>query len=340
MTPARFIAPMKALGSSQIPTGIWQCEVKFDGYRAVAVLNGGNAELWSRNRKPLSADFPEVVAELGGLRCRNAVIDGEIVALDGAGRSRFQLLQNRGRAGDGTDIVYYVFDIMHLDGESLKELPLRERRKKLVSVIGKRRGRVRLSPAFEVEPSELFAAAQKNGLEGVVAKRPDSAYEPDRRSGAWVKCKVLAEQELVVGGFTPPQRSRQNFGAILVGYFEQKKLIYAGKVGTGFDAALLNELHARFMRLRRQKCPFDDLPQARKPRFGKGMGPAEMKSVTWLRPSLVAQIRFAEWTDEGLLRQPVFLGLRDDKAPKSVRREAGPIPKGRSKAKRKTAAGA
>lgn len=334
MTPARFIAPMKALGSSQIPTGIWQCEVKFDGYRAVGVLNGGNAELWSRNRKALSDDFPEVVAELGGLRCDNAVIDGEIVALDGSGRSRFQLLQHRGRDGDGADIVYFVFDLMQLDGKSLENLPLRERRKKLVSFVGKRGGRIRLSPAFDVEPSELFAAARKNGLEGVIAKRPDSAYEPDRRSGAWIKCKVFAEQEFVVGGFTPPQRSRQHFGAILVGYFDRNKLIYAGKVGTGFDVALLKELHAQFMRLRREKCPFDDLPQARKPRFGKGMGPTEMKSVTWLKPSLVAQIRFAEWTDEGLLRQPVFLGLRSDKAPKAVRREVGPIPKGRLPQKR------
>ena len=320
---------MKALDSGLIPTGIWQCEIKFDGYRAIAVLNSGKAELWSRNRKSLSGDFPEVVAELEKLRCRSAVLDGEIVALDSEGRSRFQLLQNRGAGLAGSGAVYYVFDIMHRDGVTLMDLPLRERRKRLRSLTGKGRGQVRMSPAFDVEPAELFAAAKRNGLEGVIAKRPDSLYEADRRSGSWVKCKVLAEQEFVIGGFTPPQRSRQHFGAILVGYYEGKRLLYAGKVGTGFTGAVLASLHAKFAGLGRGSCPFDNLPMEGTPRFGTGMNSAEMRKVSWLKPALVAQIKFAEWTREGLLRQPVFLGLRKDKRPGEVRREAGPAGSGK-----------
>jgi bifunctional non-homologous end joining protein LigD len=313
---------MKALGSDRVPTGPWRCEVKLDGFRAVAVLNRGGVELWSRNRKSLTEDFPEVVAGLQKLKCRDAVIDGEIVALDGAGRSRFQLLQNN--AAGASPIVYYAFDIMHLDGRSLIGLPLKERSAILAGLVKDLGTSVRISPVFEVEPAALFAAATKNGLEGIVAKQPASIYEPDRRSGAWVKCKVLAEQEFIIGGFTPPKRSREHFGALLVGYREGDRLVYAGKVGTGFDAGLLRTLHEKLERIRRKESPFGDLPLLRKARFGTGMGPAEMREVTWVEPSLVAQIKFAEWTSEGLLRQPVFLGLRSDKAAGDVHREPGP----------------
>jgi bifunctional non-homologous end joining protein LigD len=319
---------MKALGSPTIPRGLWHCEIKFDGYRAVAVINDGRVELWSRNHKPMTADFPEVSEELRKLRCRNAVLDGEIVALDSSGRSRFQLLQNRGAAGAASPVVYYVFDIMHRDGRPLVAVPLRERRAALADLLGSRKGPVQASPVFNVEPSALFAAARRNGLEGIVAKRPESPYEAGRRSGAWLKCKVLAEQEFVIGGFTPPQHSRQHFGALLVGYHDKGRLLYAGKVGTGFNEALLGSLHATFMRQTRASCPFDDLPSPRKPRFGTGMGRTEMAKVTWLRPTLVAQVKFAEWTDDGQLRQPVFLGLRKDKPARDVRREAGPAKAG------------
>ncbi len=315
---------MKALGSPTLPPGVWQCEVKLDGYRAVAVVNDGEVELWSRNHKLLTADFPKIEEGLKRLRCRNAVIDGEIVALDPKGRSRFQLLQNRGLESEGNEIVYYVFDLMHLDGESLVDLPLRRRREKMEALLKKLGRQLRLSPAFQVEPAALFAAAQKNDLEGIVAKAPDSLYEADRRSGAWIKCKVQAEQEFVIGAFTPPRRSRQYLGAILVGYFEGGRLRYAGKVGTGFSEATLGALHAKFMGLRRESCPFSDLPLLRSARFGTGMSLSEMAKVTWIEPTLVAQIKFAEWTDDGLLRQPVFLGLRRDKKAKDVHREPGP----------------
>jgi len=320
--PASFVAPMKALGSTTVPLGTWHCEIKYDGYRAVAVLNAGTCELWSRNRKAMTAAYPGIVDELEKLPCRNAVLDGEIVALDADGRSRFQLLQNGGEKAKA--VLYYVFDIMHLDGKSMVGETLEERAVCVARVLGKAGRRVKASLVFNVEPSRLFEAARRNGLEGIIAKRLGSRYEPDRRSGAWLKCKVLAEQEFVVGGFTEPQNSRQHFGAILVGYYAKNRLMYAGKVGTAFDGAALETLHGKFMGARAAQCPFANLPFDRRARFGTGMGAAEMSRVTWIRPTFVAQVKFAEWTDEGLLRQPVFLGLRADKPAREVRREPGP----------------
>jgi bifunctional non-homologous end joining protein LigD len=323
--PAEFVAPMKALGSERLPTGTWHCEIKYDGYRAVAVVRGHAAELWSRTRKPMGADYPAVVAHLGALKCRSAVLDGEVVALDPQGRSRFQLLQNRGHAGAAPTLVYYLFDVMRLDGRDLTGLPLEERRNALVRLVGKGGPAVQVAPAFAVEPAELFAAAAKHGLEGIIAKRPGSLYEPDRRSGAWRKCKVIAEQEFVIGGFSAPRKSREYFGALLVGYYAQGELRYAGKVGTGFDRSRLASIHARFLAHPAKGCPFVDLPSSHRSRFGAGMGTAEMRKVTWVKPVLVAQVKFAEWTAEGLLRQPVFLGLREDKKATAVRREAARV---------------
>lgn len=322
--PAAFLEPMKALGSEVVPSGRWRCEIKFDGYRALAVIVGRRIELWSRNHKPLHADYPEVVAALGKLRCRDAILDGEIVALDEAGRSRFQLLQGRD-LGERPPLRYYLFDLLRLDGADLTALPLEERQARLAAWLGKKSpAPLEVSPWFDTEPATLLAAAQKQGLEGIIAKRPGSTYEPGRRSGAWLKCKVHGEQEFVIGGFTPPEGSRSHFGAILIGYHAAGKFLYAGKVGTGFDRATLQDLHARFLRRRRVACPFANLPMERRPRFGRGMTASEMRHVTWVRPDLVAQIRFAEWTNDGVLRQPVFLGLRKDKAAADVRREAGP----------------
>jgi bifunctional non-homologous end joining protein LigD len=322
--PANFIAPMKALGVTEVPTGRWFCEIKYDGYRAVALLNGGKTELWSRTHKSMTDDFPEIATALKTIKCRNAVLDGEIVALDSAGRSRFQLLQNRELNETNSPLVYFIFDLMQLDGEALIALPLEERRTRLEALLKGAKNPLQLSPSFAVEPADLMAAARKQRLEGIVVKKPGSLYEPDRRSGTWLKCKILGEQEFVIGGFTPPQRSRQYFGAILIGYYQRGKFLYAGKVGTGFNGKLLESLHARFLKISRENCPFENLPMDHKSRFGTGMTRGEMRKVSWLKPELVAQIKFAEWTDDGLLRQPVFLGLRKDKAARDVRREADP----------------
>ncbi len=319
---AKFIPPMKALGVSTIPAhslGEWYCEIKFDGYRAVAVINEGSAELWSRNHKPL--DYPEVLPQLEKLPCSSAVIDGEIVALDLLGRSHFQLLQGRD-LGDRPPIVYYAFDLLELDGISLLAEPIEVRRTALVKLLKKARRPLLLSPSFEADPVEFLEQARSQGLEGMILKRRESRYEADRRPGTWLKVKNLNEQEFVIGGFTPPRNSRQGFGAILVGYYDRGTLRYAGKVGTGFDRGLLLSLHEKFSALAVKACPFANLPLDHRSRFGQGMTPAVMQTVTWLKPTLVAQIRFAEWTQEGLLRQPVFIGLRKDKRAGDVRREA------------------
>jgi bifunctional non-homologous end joining protein LigD len=320
LAPAKFILPMKALSVDEVPRGKWRLEIKLDGYRAVAVINEGKVELWSRNRKPLTADYPEVVAALDQIRCRNAVIDGEIVALDERGHSRFQLMQNRGNNGR-VPIVYYVFDLLHHDGRSLLDTPIEERQMALEVLVGKGSEALRFSPVFEIAPGKLLAEVRKKGLEGIIAKMPGSFYEPDRRSGAWLKCKVHGEQEFVIGGFTAPKNSRQYFGAILIGYYKDGRLEYAGKVGSGFDTARLAALHREFVKRQIGQCPFANLPAARKPRFGVGMTAAAMKHVTWVKPELVAQVQFTEWTADGSLRHPVFLGLRDDKRAREVVRE-------------------
>ncbi len=314
---------MKALGVSDLPADAddWHGEIKFDGYRAGALLQDGHVALWSRNRKPL--DYPVLLPALEKLRCTSAVLDGEIVALDQKGNSRFQLLQNQGEGGGA--VVYYVFDLLELNGTSLLDLPIEQRRRLLEKLIGRKKGVVRLSPVFAVSPAKLLAMAKRSGLEGIVLKRRGSLYEAGQRSGAWIKVKNINEQEFVIGGFTPPQHSRQHFGAILVGYYEQGKLRYAGKVGSGFNGALLRSLHEKFLAKARPTCPFVDLPLERKSRFGTGMPLSEMAKVTWVKPELVAQIKFTEWTNDGLLRQPVFLGLRKDKPAKQVRREAGAV---------------
>jgi len=326
-SPPAFVEPMKALGVVEIPDNAsWHCEIKYDGYRAIALLNRGLVKLWSRAHKPMETDYPEIVAALARLKCRSAVLDGEIVALDAKGRSRFQLLQGRDQSdGHRPVIVYFVFDIMQHDGRDVHRWPIERRKELLGLLLNGRAAAVQLSPTFEVPPADLLVSARKQGLEGIVAKKPGSLYEPGRRSGAWLKCKVHGEQEFVIGGFTLPQRSREFFGALLVGYFDKGRLMYAGKVGTGFNRQLLQTLHAAFLKRPRVNNPFANLPMTRKSRFGTGMIAGEMKKVTWVRPELVGQVRFAEWTDDGLLRQPVFLGLRKDKPAKQVRREIGPV---------------
>lgn len=325
LKPARFIPPMKALSVDVVPEGVWRLEVKLDGYRAIAVINEGRVELWSRNHKPLTGAYPEIVAALQQLRCANAVIDGEIVALDAAGRSRFQLLQGRDLPGSRPTIAYYVFDLLHRDGRLLLQEPIEKRQKALETLVGKKSTVMRVSPVFTLKPGTLLEAVRAQGLEGIIAKLPGSAYEPDLRSGTWLKCKVHGEQEFVIGGFTPPKNSRPYFGAILVGYYEGRQLKYAGKVGSGFDFARLKSLHEEFLARRIESCPFANLPMAHGSRFGTGMTAGAMRHVTWVKPEVVAQVRFTEWTEDGMLRHPVFLGLRRDKAAKDVVREAAAV---------------
>jgi len=308
---------MKALGVSAVPAEEdgWRCEIKFDGYRAIAVINAGQVRLWSRSFKAL--DYPEIVPPLERLRCDNAVLDGEIVALDGQGHSSFQTLQGRD-LGARPPIVFYVFDLLHLDDCPLVAEPIEARQAALAKLVGKPARPLQLSPVFDVPPAVMLAEARRQGLEGIILKRHGSLYEPARRSGAWLKVKNVNEQEFVIGGYTAPRNRRQYFGALLLGYYQDGQLLYAGKVGTGFDTDLLRSLHARFSRLVASACPFAACETIPRP---------IRRTTTWLQPRLVAQIKFAEWTGDGCLRQPVFLGLRHDKPAKDVRREAAAVPR-------------
>lgn len=318
----KFVEPMKAKLVVRAPEGSgWIYELKFDGYRALMLKNGTEVQLLSRNQKDLTGKFPELIEPLRALPVEHAIIDGEIVALDGEGRSSFQLLQGHD-LGERPPICYYAFDLINFDGEDLRAQSLIERKEQLQKVVGTQRDNlVRFSPGLDGDPQEILAQIRARGLEGLIAKRRDSRYESGQRSGAWVKLKIATEQEFVIGGYTPPQGTRQYFGAILVGYYEGKEFMFAGKVGTGFNTRLLNELHRRFQGLKTGECPFVNLPSQRNGRWGQGITRSQMKQCTWLAPKLVCQVKFTEWTRDANLRHPVFLGVREDKRASQVVRE-------------------
>ena len=323
---AAFVEPMKAVLVDKLPKGDdWVYEVKFDGVRALAIKHGKNIELISRNAKDFTAKFPEVVKALKKLPGKDAILDGEIAALDEEGRSSFQLLQARELSGERPPIFYYVFDLIELDGKDLTAIPLLKRKAMAKALLARLPDTVRFSASIEADSDRILNAMKARGLEGVIAKRKDSKYEIGRRSGAWVKFKWTTQQEFVIGGYTEPRGTRSHFGALVVGYYEGKKLKFAAKVGTGFDQKTLKLLHQKFQKLVRRNCPFVNLPE-KAGQFGRGLTAAEMKRCTWLDPRLVCEIRFAEWTRDGHLRQPAFLGLREDKTPAEVVRER-PQPK-------------
>lgn len=319
----KFIEPMKAKFVAVPPhAGGWIYELKFDGFRALAIKNGNRVELLSRSKKDLAARFPDVVEAVESLGQTNFMLDGEIVAQDEQGRSSFQLLQGLEMGTARPAIAYYVFDLLYEDGKDLCKLPLEERRKRLRKILpGKKQGLIHFSAEIQGDPRKLLAETKKLGLEGIIGKKARSVYEPGRRSGAWIKVKSVNEQEFVIGGWTPPKGARSHFGALLIGYFAKGKFHFAGKVGTGFDDALLSSLSKMLKPLQQSGSPFADLPEATPGRWGGNITRAEMKRCKWVKPTLVCQIKFAEWTRDGKLRQPVFLGLRDDKDARKVMRE-------------------
>jgi bifunctional non-homologous end joining protein LigD len=316
-----FVEPMKAKLVAAPPRGTWIYEIKFDGWRALALKGGSEARLLSRNEKDFGAKFPEIMESIADLNATDAMLDGEIVALDEKGRSSFQLLQAYEMGQKRPPIFFYAFDLLQLEGQDLKMLPLSERKSKLQKLLKDPPGVIRFSAGLGSDAGPLLEKASQLGLEGLIGKREDSVYEPGRRSGAWIKLKLLLEQEFVIGGYTDPEGSRQNFGSIVVGYYEGKDLLFAGKVGTGFNAALLRRLYSRFKKIARDSCPFANLPVSRGSRYGQNLTAAEMKRCHWLEPQLICQVKFSEWTHDDRLRQPVFLGLREDKDPKDVVRE-------------------
>lgn len=306
---------MMAVSAATLPAGAeWSYEVKWDGYRAQAVKNGAAVTLASRNLKNITGQFPDVARAAARVHATSAVLDGEIVALDADGRPSFQALHHA--ATEGLSIVYYAFDLLHLNGRDLTRQPLDDRRAALREVVDG--SGVLLSDPLPGTSEQIAAAVRALGLEGVVAKRRRSTYAPGRRSDAWVKVRFAKHQELVIGGFKP---NATNFDSLLVGYYEGGALICAGRVRSGFTPHLRAQIFERFRDLQTPRCAFANLPSPRSGRWGEGITAADMKALRWLKPRLVAEIAFAEWTRDGSLRHAAFIALRDDKAPQDVARE-------------------
>jgi len=318
----KFVEPMMAKLEDEAPSkGDWLYELKFDGFRALALKDGDEVQLLSRNEKSLAEKFPEVVEAVRALPVETAMLDGEVVALDKRGHSSFQLLQGLDMR-DRPPIVYYLFDLLNLEGEDLQHEPLEKRKEKLEALLAGQKDPLRFSASLGSKAEPLLKKVKKLGLEGLIGKRAGSLYEVGRRSGAWIKVKCLNEQEFVIGGFTPPSGTREKFGSLLLGYYEGKKLVFCGKVGTGFNRKLLKSVHQQMMELKTKECPFVNLPESGpQGKWNQKLTPAEFRKCTWVKPRLVCQIKFGEWTGDGKLRQPVFLGLREDKEARKVKRE-------------------
>ena len=318
----RFIEPMKAKLVEKPPaTDDWVYELKFDGIRLIAIKADKRVSLLSRNENELSGRFPAIVEAIKNLPAREFVIDGEVVALDDEGRSSFQLLQALQMEGRKSPVYFYAFDLLQLDGKSLLGLQLEARKKFLEELCAGAGDPIRYSGVIGGDAKRLLEEVERRGLEGLIGKQRNSVYEPDRRSGAWIKLKCVNEQEFVIGGYTPPQGARKHFGAILVGYYDNNKLVFAGKVGTGFTAKSLSILHKKLQKEARNDCPFVDLPSKQNGQWVQGITPSMMKKMHWVNPKFITQIKFAEWTRDGKLRAAVFLGMRDDKDSRKVIRE-------------------
>jgi bifunctional non-homologous end joining protein LigD len=311
----RFIEPMAALLVDALPTGDdWLYEAKFDGYRALALKNGASVKLLSRKGNDLTADYPAIRDAVAAVKAKAALIDGEIVAFDESGRPSFQHLHHR--SAKPAAIRYFAFDLLHRDGKDLLATPLEERRATLQKML--RGSDVEFSAELPGDPADVIQAVSEVGLEGVVAKRRDSKYEAGKRSGAWQKFKVQLRQEFVIGGYKPENR---NFQSIVVGYHENKQLRFAARVRAGFTAAQRAALFELLRPLKVEKCPFTDLPSSRTGHWGEGVTVEDMKILKWVKPTLVAEIAFTEWTRDGNLRHSAFVGLRTDKDARTVVRE-------------------
>jgi bifunctional non-homologous end joining protein LigD len=307
---------MMATRGASLPGGSeWSYEVKWDGYRAQAIKSGGLVALASRNLKDITRQFPAIAAAAGRMAAESAIVDGEIVALDAEGRPSFQALHHW--SFEGLSLVYYAFDLLHLNGRDLTRRPLDERRAALREAIDGRPPLL-VSEPLPGTPQEITAAVRQLGLEGVVAKKRRSTYTPGRRSDAWIKVRFAQRQELVIGGYKPTAAA---FDSLLVGYYEGRKLTCAGKVRNGFTPALRAQLFDAMRPLETRRCPFANLPSSKSSHWGEGITLEEMEAIHWVKPALVAEVSFAEWTRDGSLRHAAFVALRDDKPARSVVRE-------------------
>jgi bifunctional non-homologous end joining protein LigD len=302
--PKRLQPMLATLTDAPFDDPNWVFEDKFDGFRMVAEIRRGKVALYSRNGKIISQSYIEVAKALEGVK-RDAVIDGELVALGKDGVSHFQLLQNALR--HEAKLLYCAFDLMFENEDDLRKLPLLERKERLKAILPRDK-LIAFSHHRKATGKRFFAEAEQKGLEGIMAKRADSPYASGGRTSDWLKIKTAKRQEVVIAGFTAPKRTRPFFGALVLAVRENNTWRYIGHVGTGFSHKTLEELHGKLAKLNAAKSPF----------------PAKVKDegvTTWVKPSLVAEVKFAEWTSKGELRQPVYLGLRSDKQAMDVVRE-------------------
>ena len=321
--PRKYAAMLATLADA-VPRGDnWIYEIKWDGYRIVATVAGGEPELRTRKDQDYTKRFENVARELvKALKTPDCVVDGEVCALDDQGRPSFSAMQ---QGKPGTPIVYFVFDLLEVDGEPVVDLPLEERRERLEKLLDKRNKTVRFSETFE-DGQSLLAAAKKQGLEGIMAKRLGSRYLPGRRSREWLKVKSHGRQEFVIAGYTRGKgRRERTLGSLVLATFKGKELVYVGNVGTGFNDREIDRLLKKLKPLERDTPPFEEVPKM--PRIRKG-------DVLWVDPKLVAEVEFAEWTHDGHLRAPSYKGLREDKEATEVRREEPSIPTEIRKGKR------
>jgi DNA ligase D-like protein (predicted ligase) len=308
---------MLLVRTEKLPEGAeWIHELKLDGYRSLAIKTGGKVHLRSRNDNDFNGRYPGIVKALASMP-DETVIDGEVVALDAEGRPSFNTLQNYGSSG--APLHFFMFDLLMLKGKDVTGEPLMKRRALIErSVLPKLTEPIRYSPVLEGSLKDLIASVKAQGLEGLVAKRADSRYEPGERSGAWQKMRVNQGQELVIAGYTS---SPKNFDALVIGCYEGPKLIYAARTRNGFTPASRAELFKKIKPLEIAECPFANLPEKKAGRWGAGLTAAKMAECRWLKPVLVGQFEFVEWTEDAHLRHSRFVGLREDKKAKDVRRE-------------------
>jgi DNA ligase D-like protein (predicted ligase) len=308
---------MQCLSVASLPVGPnWTWEVKLDGFRCQAVKIESQVTLYSRLANSLNEKHPYIVDALQDLHS-DTVIDGELIALDDEGRASFHLMQNFKSAANR--IKYYVFDILVLKGRDLTRLPLSERRKVLKSEIKLKDKRIALVEHVAGESDKVLMAVRQNRLEGIIGKKSDSFYEIGERTGSCVKHRVNAGQEFVIGGFTTGARG---FDALVIGYYEGSELRFVAKVRNGFNPIGRRKITERMKPLLTQKCPFVNLPEKRAGRWGAGLTAEKMKECLWLKPTLVAQFQFLEWTGKDHLRHAKFVGMREDKFAKDVRKES------------------
>jgi len=307
--------PQLATLVAEAPAGDdWLHEIKYDGYRIGCAVKRGVARLTSRNGNDWTDRFAEVAAAAAALPVESALMDGEVAVLQPDGRTSFQALQNALGAGRRDPLVYFVFDLHELDGDDLRRRPLEERKRALRELIERSRGGrapvIRYSDHVVGHGARFFTEACKTGLEGIIAKRRSEPHRAGRTTG-WLKIKCILRQELIIGGFTDPEGSRAGLGALLLGaYDEGGALTYAGKVGTGFTQGAAVALRERLDAIEQRECPFEPRPEARL-----------VRKAHWVRPALVAEVAFAEWTADGRIRHSSFQGMREDRSPREVVRE-------------------